>query len=75
MDKKDIHLIFVFIAKLDAEYADSLLDKNPFEPIFCRIRRTQYLLYSNVDKTYIQYASNSNKDIQVSKWECSLYNL
>ena len=32
MDKKDISLIVAFKAKLDAEYADSLLNKNPFVP-------------------------------------------
>ena len=54
MDKKDIPLIVAFIAKLDAEYADSLLNKNPFVPIFCQTRRTWELLYCSVDKTYIE---------------------
>ena len=68
MDKKDISLIVAFIAKLDTEYANSLLNKNPFVPIFCKTRRTQKLLYASVDKTCIEYANKSNKDIQVSKW-------
>ena len=45
MDKKDIALIVAFKAKLDAEYADSLLNKNPFVPIFCQTRRTRELFY------------------------------
>jgi len=68
MDKKDIPLIVAFIAKLDAEYAASLLNKNPFVPIYSQTRRTRELLYCSVDKTYIEYATNSNKDIQVSNW-------
>ena len=36
MDKKDIPLIVAFKAKLDAEYAHSLLNQNPFVPIFCK---------------------------------------
>ena len=68
MDKKDIPLIVAFIAKLDAEYADSLLNKNPFVPIFCQTRRTQKLLYCSVDKKYIEYAGNANKNIQGSNW-------
>ena len=68
MDKKDIALIVAFKAKLDAEYADSLLNKNPFVPIFCQTRRTRELFYCSVNKTYIEYASNADKDIQRSNW-------
>jgi hypothetical protein len=68
MDKKNIALIVAFKAKLDAEYADSLLNKNPFVPIFCQTRRTRELFYCSVNKTYIEYASNANKNIQRSNW-------